>query len=143
MAEGLFHIGAAQDVAFEFLQRDRTPGIYDAWTANKRLSQSGTTLGSQEAGTKWKNEHNHPLSNIREYRNHLTHGRMPPAISNWLNNKLYLTKIGSELNYLDWRNITDPVRLTSIPPDFDTIDNILNEAWLETLDYLENQWQTI
>jgi hypothetical protein len=143
MAEGLFHIGAAQDVAFEFLQRIKTPNIYDPWTANKRLSQTGATLGSQEACKKWKDDNRHPLSHIRKYRNHLSHGRMLPAITNVLNNKLYLPKIGAELKYLDWRIIINPQQLVRVPTDFDNVDNILDQALQETMKYLETEWQKL
>jgi hypothetical protein len=68
---------------------------------------------------------------------------MLPALSDPNVNKLYLPKIGLELDFLDWRIITDPVQLNSIPPEFDSVDNILNDAWLATLVYLENQWHMI
>ena len=53
LSEGLFHVAAAQDVAFEFLQRNATPGIYDAWTPKKSTSPT-KQLGSWEALKQWQ-----------------------------------------------------------------------------------------
>lgn len=138
-AEGLFHITAAQDVAFEFLQRNKTPGAYDAWTANSRGSVT-KSLGSEEAQRKWKQDNNYPLKQFRDYRNHLTHGRMLPQVQS--KGKALLPKVGQEGNYLDWRKITDGFNRNNYK-DFDSIDNILEEAWNTTLSYFETHWQNL
>lgn len=138
LSEGLFHLTAAQDVAFEFLQRNVTPNKYDAWTAKKSLSPIKAE-GSDEARREWQKNNGYPLQDIRNYRNHLTHGRMLPQIPK--NGKVFLPGISQENNYLDWRIVTDGLSL--IPADFCSLDNILSNAWSITLPYLESEWQKL
>jgi hypothetical protein len=92
---------------------------------------------------KWKKNNNYPLQDIRDYRNHLTHGRMAPSIQS--PPKVLLPKIGLENDYLDWRLVTDwnSSAAQSALPNFDTLDNILTDAWKKTLQYLEVEWQKI
>ena len=138
--EGLFHICSAQDVAFEFLQRNKTPNQFDPWTPKKKFSTTGNT-GSEGALRKWQTENNQPLQDIREFRNHVTHGRMSPAIKQ--RNKVLLPKIGNEIKYLDWRLITDSYPSQTVISDFDSLDNILKYAWDTTLVYFETEWKKI
>lgn len=142
LAEGLFHIAAAQDVAFEFLQRVAEPAQFDPWAPHKRASATNLP-GSKEAQHKWKETNHFPLQDIRDYRNHLTHGRMSPSIQS--PPKVLLPKIGFENAYLDWRLITDWSSTASgaILADFDTLENILNDAWIRTIQYFETEWQKI
>lgn len=142
LSEGLFHIVACQDVAFEFLQRNIEPNTFDPWAPNK--SASLTKLpASKEALFKWKKNNIYPLQDIRDYRNHLAHGRMSPSIQN--NTKILLPKIGFENTYLDWRLVTDwnSAKADKSILDFDTLENILNDAWKKTVKYLEIEWQRI
>ena len=101
-SEGFFHIVAAQDVAFEFLQRLKKPGFYDPWAAKKKESLNNREA-SFDARKTWINENQKPLDDIRQYRNHLTHGRIAPKMIH--NSKIYMPKIGSEFKFLDWRNL--------------------------------------
>jgi hypothetical protein len=142
LAEGLFHVTAAQDVAFEFLQRVAEPNQFDPW-ATKKSKSLIKSQASKEALDKWKLINNYPLQDIRDYRNHLTHGRMSPNIH--LKPKILIPKIGFETAYLDWRLVTDwnSKNLTSIIADFDSLDVILTDAWKRTLHYLESEWQKI
>lgn len=142
LSEGLFHIAAAQDVAFEFLQRVATPNRFDPWAPKKRAS-SVNQEASQEAQSKWKKDNGYPLQEIRDYRNHLTHGRMSPSIIR--PTKVLLPKIGLENNYLDWRLVTDwdSTGAAIVQSDFDTLDNVLTDAWTKTLQYLSNEWKKI
>ncbi len=50
-----------------------------------------------------------------------------------------------ENNYLDWRLVTDwnSSSAQRALPNFDTLDNILTDAWRKTLQYLEAEWQKI
>lgn len=139
LSEGLFHICGAQDVAFEFLQRNKTPNTYDPWAAKKQHSAT-RTKGSKEAREQWQRDNSYPLQDIRDYRNHLTHGRMSPSIM--VTGKMKVPKISKQDNYLDWRIITDGNPLTT-PSDFDDPDIIMQDAWDRTLTYLETQWSRI
>jgi hypothetical protein len=69
-------IVGAQDVAFELLERFRNPISYGAWLGKK----SGGIDGGREAQSKWKQSDGYPLQAIRDYRNHLVHGRTPPGL---------------------------------------------------------------
>jgi len=142
LTEGLFHIAAAQDVAFEFLQRVAEPNQFDPWAPKKSASITSSPA-SKEAQDKWKKNNGYPLQDIRDYRNHLTHGRMSPSIQS--PPKVLLPKIGLENVYLDWRLVTDwnSSRAASALGDFDTIDNILTDAWKRTIKYLETEWKKI
>jgi len=142
LAEGLFHITSSQDVAFEFLQRVQEPNLFDPMAAKKSASATKQPA-SKEAMEKWQNNNNRPLQNIRNYRNHLTHGRLSPSIQ--LPPKVLMPKIGLENNYLDWRLVTDwrQSSYQSVIRDFDTLDNILKEAWQQTIGYFESEWQKI
>ena len=141
LAEGLFHVVAAQDVAFEFLQRMTTPGVYDPWLP-RRARGAGTPPGSKEATDEWKRNNRHPLSDIRDYRNHLSHGSMSP--SRQAGNKMELPKIGMEIKYLDWRTVTDQYNsLTVVASEFDILENILSGAWDATINYMETEWQRV
>lgn len=142
LSEGLFHIAAAQDVAFEFLQRVATPNQFDPWAPKKSVSTTNQ-VASQEAQNKWKKDNNYPLQEIRDYRNHLTHGRMSPSIQS--QSKILLPKIGMEINYLDWRLVTDwdSSRAEIAQADFDTLEIILANAWERTIKYLNDEWGKI
>jgi len=140
LSEGLFHVTASQDVAFEFLQRLKTPNQYDPWAPTKKMSNTNQDA-SKEARQKWQKDNNRPLQEIRDYRNHLTHGRMSPSILN--PNKIFVPKIENENDYLDWRLITDWNQNTAKQADFDSLDNVLRCAWNDTINYFENQWQKI
>ncbi|MCU0440799.1 MAG: hypothetical protein MUE96_00225 [Bacteroidia bacterium] len=142
LSEGLFHIVAAQDVAFEFLQRIAEPNQFDPWASNKKTSTTNSP-GSKQAQDKWKNNNGHPLKDIRDYRNHLAHGRMSPSIQS--PPKVLIPKISFENAYLDWRLVTDWNSTTnaSDQADFDSLDNILTDAWKRTIQYLETEWKKI
>lgn len=142
LAEGLFHIVGAQDVAFEFLERMHLPGHYDPWAPMKSVS-SNKQPASKEAVKKWRKNNNDPLLDIRNYRNHLTHGRLSPIKK--FPPKILIPKIGFENKYLDWRLITDWNHSfdTNSIDDFDSLENILDYAWQETIKYLESEWQKI
>ena len=140
LAEAIFHITGAQDLAFEFLQRLNNPNTYDPWAAKK--SQSSTNSpASQEAIRDWQQSNSYPLQIIRDYRNHLTHGRMLPNII--ANKKLLFPKVGSQNDYLDWRIITDGYPNTAIMSDFDSADNIIEDAWKNSIQYFETNWQNV
>lgn len=139
LSEGLYHICGAQDVAFEFLQRNVTPNTFDPWIA-KRQGRSGIN-GSKEAKDTWQKNNNYPLQDIRDYRNHFTHGRILPTLQS--NGKVFAPKIGKEIAYLDWRLITDGYSHQAIITDFDSIEKILNYTWTTSLAYFESKWKTL
>jgi hypothetical protein len=142
LAEGLFHLAGAQDVAFEFLQRVYEPDYFDPMASMKSASSSSQPA-SKEAREKWQKMNNNPLKEIRYYRNHLTHGRLSPSLQS--TPKVLIPKIGLEKKYLDWRLVTDwnEASKNSDIRDFDCLDNILEEAWEQTIRYFETEWQKI
>jgi hypothetical protein len=142
VSEGLFHLTGAQDVAFEFLQRVKAPNHYDPWAPTRKVSLQNQPA-SKEAMEEWKRNNDYPLQEIRNYRNHLTHGRLCPSIQ--ISPKILIPKIGFESQYLDWRFITDwdTSVATNAIADFDFLENILTDAWHKTINYLESEWQKI
>jgi hypothetical protein len=140
LGEGFVHLCSAQDVAFEFLQRNKTPNVYDPWAPNKKNSHAGI-YGSKKARDKWQTDNRKPLQDIRNYRNHLTHGRLLPVVLE--PGKVKAPQISKENNYLDWRTITDGYSLSTPMTDFDTLEKIMKEAWDKTIAYLEAEWKKL
>jgi len=127
LTEGMVRICGAQDVAFELLARMKNKSMYDPWIARD----------SEKARREWqesnKDKHNKgPLQGLRDYRNHLVHGRQSPSID------IYFPKIGKEKDYLDWRKVTQAVPNSK---DFSEAKDILKQAWDETLIYLNREWE--
>jgi len=134
---GLSALYAAQDVAFELLQRYTNPGKYDPWL--EKRTKNGP-LSGQEAQSDWKKANGYPLQDVRDYRNKLMHGRTPPAIMDA--SGLKLPAITTVDKYGDWRLVTDPANASKIPmADFEYVASILWYAWWQTLDYFENNWR--
>lgn len=136
LSEVFFHIVAAQDVAFEFLQRLKKPGFYDPWASMRNESHCNKEA-SFEARKRWIKDNNRPLKDIRQYRNHLAHGRITPKKIQ--NSKIYMPKIGYESKFLDWRTLNE---LDMINTDFESIDVIANIAWGRTICYFEKEWKS-
>ena len=137
LIDGMVRITGAQDVAFELLERHTNPGVYDPWLdkANK-----GKQKGSREARSAWQNRANAPLQNLRDYRNHLVHGRVSPMI--FVNDVLYVPAITKEKKYYDWRKVTvQPIHPSLLGTDFSTPKAILDDAWNKTLKYFEQSWK--
>jgi len=121
-------IVGAQDVAFELLQRFKNPASYGAWLGKG----TGGVDGGREAQSHWKAGDGYPLQDIRDYRNHLVHGRTPPGFGN------QYPKIGQETSYFDWRKVTAP----PAPPaaDFALATDIHDTAFSQTVTYFEGKW---
>jgi hypothetical protein len=130
-------IVGAQDLAFELLERFKNPTSYDPWLDKKR---GGGLGGGREAQKAWKDNNNYPLQHIRDYRNNLVHGRMSPWIAS--STEFYFPKVGKELNYFDWRKITNRPRGSLPISDFATGKEVLNSAWRETTSYFESKWNS-
>lgn len=81
------------------------------------------------------------MQDIRDYRNHMTHGRLSPVIIE--GNKIYVPKISKQNDYLDWRIITDSINTSTSKPDFDYLDNVLEDAWETTITSFEKEWVNI
>ena len=132
LTEGMVRLAGAQDVAFELLERYLNPGNYDPWV-------SGGKKGSKQARKDWQNKENFPLQKFRDYRNNLVHGRVLPSI---IGKDCYVPKIGLENRYFDWRLITDnPNIYQLIGVDFLTSNEVLEETWNETINYIETSWR--
>ena len=141
---GLTALCGAQDIAFELLERFQNPKKYPAWPImnNGKLQDPG-----MKAQKNWQNSHDHPLQDIRDYRNRLVHGRMPPTIvwTDHRNNVLLhnLPRIGLESQYFDWRKVTLASTAAQMPHgDFADAKQILAQAWQSTTAYLEGTWKT-
>jgi len=131
LTEGLARLNGAQDVAFELLERCRDPSLYDPWL------ESGKR-GRQAARRKWQGDHGFPLQDLRDYRNHLLHGRMTPAV---FASDVYVPRVGRESAYFDWRLITDGTSWQGqLGADLVPCRVVLDDAWKRTVVHLESEW---
>jgi len=136
LTEGFARLVGAQDVAFDLLERYQNPELYDPWLPVK---QGGGLDGSRESRRTWQKKDNYPLQDIRNYRNNLIHGRLMP---NLVGHEMFVPKIGIEHKYFDWRLITDNPNLGQlIGVDLFSANGIFNNAWDQTVGYIETQWQ--
>ena len=136
LTEGIVRICGALDIAFEFLERFKNPKKYSPWLEKEQRGK----LGSMEARKAWQKTNGYPLQNLRNYRNHLVHGRMMPNLNRQV---LYLPKVGLEKRYFDWRLVTSPDKLPKVQKDFIPAKEILSESWNRLLDYLETNWKNV
>lgn len=118
---------AAQDNACELLERNRSRGVYDFWLESPTKGKKA----GLDARKVWLST-GHPLKWIRDYRNKVLHGRVPPAVDGKLPSP---TKIDQ---YVDWRCATS----VSATSDFDLPQAIAVTAWNETLAYFRTMWRT-
>lgn len=136
LTEGMVRLSGAQDVAFELLERYTNPTTYDPWLARA----AGGKKGSKEARQTWQKKDGYPLQNLRDYRNHLVHGRVSPAVI--LDGVLYVPAIGKESAYFDWRVIRQhPNPPSLIGSDLVMPKKVLDDAWDSTVQYFESKWQ--
>lgn len=95
-------------------------------------------LGGKEARETWQKKNSYPLQKLRDFRNHLIHGRMLPGL---MGITYLLPQVGTESNYFDWRKMTDPANNPGLnTSDLLPIYSILSSAWLEVIGYLNDQW---
>jgi len=129
LTEGMVRICGALDNAFELLERYSNP-IYNAWVNGKLARRN------------WQNKNNHPLQQLRDYRNHLIHGRLTPSDESSV--QLLVPNFGSEEKYYDWRLITNPTKNPGLnSADLKSSNEILNQAWQDAIIYLESNWKTV
>jgi hypothetical protein len=128
LTEALARLVGAQDVAFELLERRRDPSAYDPW-----LESAG-----RKARTKWQEANDRPLQEVRDYRNHLVHGRLTPTV---FVNEPYVPRLGRQAAYLDWREVTrGPASEEQVGLDLVPCRVVLDEAWFKTISHLEAEW---
>jgi len=138
LAWGLTSIVAAQDIAFELLQRNKSKKEYDPWLPLQE--KKGDPKGSREAKREWQKRNGRPLQHLRDYRNDLVHGRALPTM---MTGFVSVPNIGRQRDYFNWRLITDPVNNPGYKEtDYVPARQILEHAWKETVDYFETSWQT-
>ena len=131
-AHCVIRLVAAVDVADELLQRMKEPGTYDPWS-----DEDG-----RKARKKWRAT-TKGLTDIREYRNHLTHGRAQAGLTveGHEHEGLFFPRVGRENEYQDWRKATEKVTSPEkLLMDFDTGNSIANQAWRRVVDYLQTEW---
>lgn len=132
--ESIVRLSSATDVADELLGRYTNKGIADPWNE---------TAG-RNARNKWRSAHKE-LQHIRDYRNKLVHGRIPPSIEVTTSSgtEYHVVKIIRVKNYIDWRKIFNvpESEWTKVAVDFDSTNNILDFVWNEVLIYVEEMWQ--
>ncbi len=130
LQEGIIRLVGAQDNAFELLEKKKNHSKYEAFK------------DSSKAREKWKRDTNSPLQHIRKYRNSLIHGRLLPGIMD--GKRLCMPEIGKQDKYLDWRLVTElTLEREEYKKDFISVLTILKNAWDETIDYLEKNWQNL
>ena len=140
LTEGVVRISGAQDVAFELLERYTNRGAFDPWLARGSGGSTGAKKGSKEAREAWQKKNGYPLQPIRDYRNHLVHGRISPAVI--VGSTQYVPAIGKEGAYFDWRAITQhPTPASLVGTDLAQPPVVLDDAWRSTIGYLEAAWQ--
>ncbi|HUP45482.1 MAG TPA: hypothetical protein VM779_08215 [Thermoanaerobaculia bacterium] len=130
---GLSFLVAAQDVAFEILQRRTSPGVYDPWKESEPPGQKRSNNCGQSARKAWQKANGYPLAWVRDYRNKLLHGRTPPALNGMLPKPEVLTR------YADWRTAGSELALV----DFESPRDILHRAWHETISYFRESWRSV
>lgn len=136
LTEGMVRLSGAQDVAFELLERYTNPTLYDPWLAR----ESGGKKGSKEARQAWQKMDGYPLQDLRDYRNHLVHGRVSPGVI--VNGMWYVPAIGREAAYFDWRVVTQhPNPASLVGSDLVMPEAVLGDAWDSTVKYFESKWQ--
>jgi len=132
---GMIHLVAASDIAFELLERVRNPMTYDPWIES--APRGSAIRGGQEARRSWQKATHYPLQDLRDYRNHLVHGRLMAFVRAGID---YFPRLTCEKKYVDWRII---VGGHFNPKDFDSGSQILQAAWGKSMAYFENQWQRV
>ena len=127
----------SQDVAFELLERFAHPATYNPWLDKRPRHAAAAIKGGKEAQEEWKRSNKRPLQDIRDYRNHLVHGRTPPGIV--VGAQAMTPKRGKQQQYFDWRLVTAAAQ----PPvaDFDSPSAIFASAFTTTVTYFETSWQ--
>ena len=103
---------------------------------------------------------NYPLKPLRDYRNRLLHGRIPPVIEVEVKGSLpwelvyvpsapqrhfiAVPRIGHETKYLDWRKVVgEPnvaLQALRVDTDFAMAQNVLSNASRDVLAYLQQTW---
>lgn len=134
LQEGMARLIGAQDNAFELLERFNNPKRYQPFEEKTGKKAREKMYDKKRKG--------YPLQHIRDYRNSLMHGRILPGIMN--GQRLCLPNIKKVELYLDWRLITElSSEREKYKKDFISVLNILECAWKETIDYLENNWKNL
>lgn len=133
LMEGFSRLVASHDTAFELLARFNNRGVYKVW--DWKDSKDATRL--------WRYNKGQSLHNSELYRNRLMHGMIIPTMIGA--EGFAFPKIGTQDKYLDWRNATsqDLQTITNLTNDFIEGNKILNQAWEETVDYLNTEFGKI
>lgn len=130
---GLIQICTALDVADELLEKFTSTNVYDPWEWHD----------SDLARKRWRKTHK-KLDYIRHYRNRMIHGAIIPSIIIYGTYKRYrIPRFKKEKKYIDWRKVTNASAGSGgrVRNNFDAPNNLLNQAWCETLKYLETNWK--
>ncbi len=131
--EAVTRLCCSLDVADELLERFGNKSIYDPWSEKD----------GQNARHKWRINHK-DLNYLREYRNKLLHGRITSSIIiTGTFSRLRIPKFNKVNDYLDWREVTNYSVGSGgeVRNDFDSPNNLINYAWKDSINYLENSWK--
>jgi hypothetical protein len=139
--EAIVRLAAATDVADELLQRATNSGRYAPWADGRAARRH------------WREAHNYPLQELRDYRNRLLHGYLVPYQAVRQMDRveggvavpveqpaLRFPKIGRETHYLDWRTLAHLTPVLVLR-DFSYAQTIINDAWAKTVAYIDQEWQ--
>ena len=146
LTEGMVRLCSALDVANELLERFANPGDYckdalgsDTWVDGKHACRKWRCKKEK----KWRRETEkeqeiQSLESIRNYRNHLVHGRLSPSVNH------QFPRLSKEGHYFDWRKVRNPENVKRLDlRDFAGPREILQEAWDITLSYLRDMWHQL
>jgi len=132
LTEGMVRLSSALDVADELLGRFTNPAGYEPWKeTGKRSGKTARGNWRRKLGKKIR-----LIKRLRDYRNHLVHGRIMPSIE--IDS---YPAMGHESDYFDWRKVTGPQNLASLDRShFRRAREILASAWEIALSYLRDMW---
>ncbi len=132
LLEGFLRLFSAQDVAFELIQRISEPTKYEPW---KGRSIGGELINAWEKGRIYPDH----IKSMRWYRNFLAHSHLMPTMI--IDSVLYVPMIGKETDYYDWRKIDSQEKAEKVRKDFIKAHELLNNAWVDTVKFLNDCWQ--
>ncbi len=130
LVSAILRLCSAHDVADELLQRD----------ADGKLPTDPWGRRALEARRAWRDKHPSPtfLRDLQDYRHQLVHSG---PFTHWAEGP-YFPKVGRHQDYRDWRMATARFSKAELS-DFDHASAIVDDAWDQTVKYLDKSWRAL